>query len=411
MTLNVTRASGTPLLATAIAGSERVLGTSCVNGSVVTFSYNVAINQGAPASSPSPSFSLPFSLPSFSFPASTALQPSISKALSTPTQAFSSTIHTIVNIILAAAVVLFITFPAQLFNHTLEENWADIRRRGVRFLHLPKRFETPAATSAAPLHPRLDRFVFLGLFALGTLFGGLLYPHFGFNLPTLLALLGTAVTIWWTFWLVEHVAQAYRSLRHLDHTPYLHALPAGLLVAGLCVLISRLSDFAPGYLYGLVFSIAFATSLNKSQEGFLTALTTLVSLLLAVAAWFAWAAIHARADTGVVGLGLAVASTVLASIFVAGLVNSVFSLAPVRFFPGHHLFSWRRSAWAITFGLAVFLLLQVLLLPAQGGHAGSVPLVTAILLFVGFGTFSVAFWWYFARRKVHASVAVPPDPA
>jgi uncharacterized membrane protein YhhN len=83
----------------------------------------------------------------------------------------------------------------------------------------------------------------------------------------------------------------------------------------------------------------------------------------------------------------------------------------LRFLAGHQVFTWRRSAWAFTFGLAVFLVIQVLLLPAQGGHAGSAPLVTTIIFLVVFGAISIAFWWYFARRKdasLEPPLALPP---
>jgi hypothetical protein len=176
-------------------------------------------------------------------------------------------------------------------------------------------------------------------------------------------------------------------------------------------LLSRLTDFQPGYLYGLVYSVAFTQKLAKHQDGRLTALSSLVTLAVAVGAWVAWSRIHTQTATGLMALGLLLSTSILASVFVGGLVGSVFNLAPLRFLSGHKLFSWRKSVWALTFGLAFFLLLQVLLLPAQGGHSGNIPIIVTLGLFVVFGIFSVAFWWYFARRKAAAEKAAAATEA
>jgi hypothetical protein len=338
-------------------------------------------------------------------------QPPISSTLASPLQAFASPLHTLVNLALAAAVVLFITFPSQLFNRTLEENWVEIRRRLVRFLHLPKRLEAPAPT--APGRPEASTAlpVFVLVVLLGTIMGGLLNPSFGFNLPTLIALIGSALTIACGLTISYWVARTFRTARHVSSTTYFKALPAGLLIGAVCVLISRLSGFTPGYFYGLVYSLAFVVSLPKAQNGQLVTLSSLAALLVSVLAWFAWTPLHSLNITGLGALGLLVLTTTLASLFVGGLVGSLLSLIPLRFLVGHQVFAWRRSVWAFTFGLAVFLVLQVLLLPAQGGHAGNAPLVTTIIFLVVFGAVSIAFWWYFARRKDVSPTPESPPPS
>ena len=386
---------------------------SCVQLFTLTGPLNVSVGQSLIAASPGPlSPTLGFPLPSWlTLPrlpnfSSQSSQPPISSTLATPLQAFSSPTHTLLNLFLAALLVLFLTFPAQLFNHTLEENWPLVRSSLVRFFHLPARLASPAPGAVRPA----SRPLFLLTFTFGVLFGALLSSSFGFNLPTYLALLATAVTIWFYLSSSARIARAYRALRHTDHTPQFKALPVGLLVAALCVLVSRLTDFTPGYLYGLVFTLSFASTLNKPQEGFLTALTALLNLSLALAAWLLWSSLHNLSMSGYLGFGLLLLTTVLASLFVAGLINSIFSLFPLRFTPGHKVFSWHRSVWALTFGLTLFLVFQVLLLPAQGGHATTSSLLTTLLLFVFFGAFSVAFWWYFARRKQSSSVPTLTPP-
>ena len=45
-----------------------------------------------------------------------------SSALATPAQVFGSPVHTLVGAAITLGVILFITFPAQIFNRTFEEN-------------------------------------------------------------------------------------------------------------------------------------------------------------------------------------------------------------------------------------------------------------------------------------------------
>lgn len=416
LTLSVTAAtldSDGTLLATSLTGAQRVLGASCVKGSIATFFYDLTINQGVAQAavtsvSPAPRSAPPGSAPPVSTTSSITNQPPISSALAAPLQVFSSPVHTLINVAIAAGLVLFITFPSQLFNHTLEENYAEIRRRLVHFLHLPARLATASPVTVAPQPTaRASALVFWAVVVAGALLGALLNPHFGLNLPTLLSLVATAITILWGLGVAYGVSSAFRRFRHTPSPTYFKALPAGLIIAGLCVLASRLSDFQPGYLYGLVYSVAFASKLPKNQDGQLTAISSLSGLGLAVAAWLVWTPLHTIDAGGAAGVALLVATSVLASLFVGGLVGGILSLAPLRFLSGHKLFSWRREVWAILFGLALFLLLQVLLLPAKGGHAGSAPIVTAIIFLAVFGVFSVAFWWYFARRKDPDSESKP----
>ena len=411
LTLNVTKAQkqGNAVLATQVSGSERVLGASCINGATQPFFYFLAINEGTPAPQASSGTS-PISAPSIPLPnwithlSSTNSAPPISSALSGPAQAFSSPTRTIINLVIAGAVVLFITFPSQLFNHTLEENYAEIRRRLVRFLHLPKRLETPAPSSIAP-KPGVRAPIFWSMVASGAFLGALLNPKFGFNIPTYLGLVGSAITILWGLWLSYAVSRSYRQASHTASPAYFKALPAGLLVAGLCVLVSRLTDFTPGYLYGVVYSVGFTSKLAKRQDGQLTALSTIAGLGVAVLAWLAWSPLHTISATGLQALGLLVVTSALASVFIGGLISSLINMAPIRYLSGHKLINWRREVWALIFGLSVFLVLEVLLFPAQSAknaHASTTPLLVTLGLFLAFGIFSVAFWWYFARRKTEA---------
>jgi hypothetical protein len=228
----------------------------------------------------------------------------------------------------------------------------------------------------------------------------LLSPRFGFNAGSLAAfaamvlalLLGTAVP--------TAVSAAYRQVKRQDLTVRLHTLPAGLAIAALCVFISRISDFRPGYLYGVVCGLVFGTKLAKHQQGHVVALSAIATLAVSVGAWFAWVPVYAAASRPGANLGIVLAEDFLAAAFVSGLVGTVIGLLPFRFLPGGDLFNWHRGAWLAAFAVALFGTVQVMLRPVTGPtHPGHAPIVTAIILFVAFGALSITFRNYAVKRQ------------
>jgi Kef-type K+ transport system membrane component KefB len=97
---------------------------------------------------------------------------------------------------------------------------------------------------------------------------------------------------------------------------------------------------------------------------------------------------------------------------VGGLEALLFELVPLRFLRGEAVFAWNRLVWGFLFVGAAFLFAHILLNPANGyfGSTRNSPLFAAIVLFVGFGAVSVAFWAYFRFRspRVLESAGSPP---
>ena len=77
--------------------------------------------------------------------------------------------------------------------------------------------------------------------------------------------------------------------------------------------------------------------------------------------------------------------------------GNVIGLLPFKSLQGGRLFAWHRGVWAVIFAVGVFGLVEVFLHPEAGAvHPSPAPLVTAIILLLGFGGGSVAFNRYFA---------------
>ena len=295
------------------------------------------------------------------------------------------------------------TFPSQIFNRTFEEVYDDLRDWFERKVPRLRRFRTKLESNPSA---RRDELVFVATMLAGSLLGALLDQGFGFNVRALAGFAAMVLALAAGVAIPALVETAYRRARHKEAVFRLHALPAGIAVAAVCVLVSRLCDFRPGYLYGIVCGVVFGRELAKHEHGHIVALSSLATLAVSVGAWFAWVPVFSHASHAGANLGYVLADDFLAAAFVSGLVGSVFSLLPLRFLPGGDLAGWHRGVWVGVFAASLFLLVQVMLRPVTGAaHPGSAPAVTAVILFVVFGGISIAMRAYVLRKQARAGPA------
>src|ERR1700733_9427446 len=243
--------------------------------------------------------------------ASTSLS-TIASSLPTPGEAFASVAVVAVGAGISIAAILFITSPSQLFNLTFQENYAEIRellQRRVKWAIRPKK------ASESPRQPVTDWLKFMAVVLVGALFGGLLDPHFGTSLGTLDTYVAVVLAICLGAIFPALVTYQYHRARHEDRSWRLQALPLGLGVAAICVVISRLTQFEPGYLYGVICGIAFGTKLTTTQKGHIVALCALTTLAIAVVAWLVWLPITGAAQRPGAFFGIVILDDLLASIF------------------------------------------------------------------------------------------------
>jgi hypothetical protein len=335
-------------------------------------------------------------------PKAAQVRPSVFTVLPTPASSFASVTHDLENAGVTVAALVFITFPSQLFNSTFEENYEEIRawwQKKLSFLGRARR--RLAGRRGATQAERANVWAFAAVLVVGALLGNLINPHFGADLSSLASFLAVVGAIVVGMSVPATVNIVYRRRRHGAEQahPFLKALPAGLAIAAGCVLVSRLADFAPGYLYGLICGVAFSRQLAKHEKGHVIALSTVATLALATAVWSAWVPVQASVNHGHAGFGLVLVDDFLGSLFVSGLVGSVIGMLPLRFLPGGDLAAWHRGAWAAVFGVALFGMLQAMLRPVSHSHVGHAPIVTVIILLVLFGGGSLAFRQHFSGKE------------
>jgi hypothetical protein len=286
-----------------------------------------------------------------------------------------------VSALLALLLVLLMPFPAALFNSTLEENYDEVRGW---FSFVPRR---------DPSRPRPVWRDFALVVVLAAVLNAFLDPGLRFDRASGLLLAGLVLSIAAVSLLAVLPSRLLRGERAM-----VRVYPLGLAVAAVCVLVSRLTSFEPGYLYGVVAGFAFARPLRTDEQGRLSFVTAAFLLGVAAVAFVLRIPVHSAAADGATAWVLL--DTVLAAVFAAGVEANVLGLLPLRFLAGERLMAWRRWAWAAAFGLSLFAFLHALSARA-GDDSTTASVAVAAALFGVFATVSVTFWAYFRYRPSH----------
>jgi hypothetical protein len=301
----------------------------------------------------------------------------------------------LVSVLAAGALVLVIPFPSDLFNRTYAANQAEI----LGWFGPLGRAGPLSSIEGRGRRPWLS----FGVFAvLSAALSSLLNPASRLDAGTVAAIVGMASAIALFTTTSGLSSGLYLTRRIHGASIVLRVLVSSLPIAALCVLVSRLTSFQPGYLYGLIGAFVVAQTPSRSDAGRSVAVSAVVTLALAVAAWLLRTPVAALASGPAPPFAATAADTFLTVLVVLGLEHLVFRLMPIRFMDGDKLRSWSTVAWMVLFGVGVFGFLHVLLDPVNGynhlGDAKRAGMFTAIALFAGFGLLSVLFWGYFRFR-------------
>lgn len=288
-------------------------------------------------------------------------------------------------LVVAMLALFLVPFPAQLFNKTLEANHDEVRG-WFRWIRLPQALRGGADLWRSPIG--IAMFI-----AVSALLYALLDPGLGLNAASAAEVLGIAMGI-----VATTVVFSLPSIlvhRRIDSAWSVRVLPFTLVIGALCVLVSRVTSFEPGYVYGVLLGLTFVRDLDAAAEGRSISVSTVTMVVVGIAAWLLLGLVGDIGD--VVGIAL---RTALAATMVGGLEGAALGLLPLRFQPGERVWAWNRIAWGVLFAGAMFLFILLLINPASGYLADSskTPLITIVALLLAFGGISVAFWGYFRFR-------------
>jgi hypothetical protein len=224
---------------------------------------------------------------------------------------------------------------------------------------------------------------------------GFLDPGFGLNSESLPVLGGLLIGVLLTTLGFALPAMLLRKKRSGERGR-LRVLPVALLVGLACVLVSRLIGFLPGYLYGIALGLIFSVEVGEDIEAREVAATALITMALAIGAWFGLGAARVSEPSLLSDL----TEAALAMTTVAAFEALVFGLLPIHGMPGRVLFKQRRRLWMVVWGLSVLAFFHVLVNPSSGYLVDTavVPVATTYALLAGFTLVSLGLWAWFRRR-------------
>ena len=228
---------------------------------------------------------------------------------------------------------------------------------------------------------------------------GFLSPGFGFNTASLYLLLAMTIGIASVTYVSEGGA-AWFSQRHLKVPAGVRVHTGAVLVALVCVVISRLIDFKPGIVYGFIASTVLLVpiALDRNQSGRMAMYPMLMLLGTAMTAWLllGWV----RGDGGGGGWANQLAQALLAGIFVGGIEGVMYNLVPIAFLDGRAIFEWKKPAWIAMFGVSTFLFWQLLINPDGSYFDFRETGVTLVLVVAAvYALVTAATWSYFRWRN------------
>lgn len=242
--------------------------------------------------------------------------------------------------------------------------------------------------------------LWLGI-AAAALVASFIDPRFGLNpmsVRILLTVFGAFVVYNLLGWML---VKAIVSRIEPSARPVVQFRWGSILVLVVAVLVSRLLDFSPGIVFGVVAGLTFAVALAASKRAVVVLVGSGFALSAGLLAWLLYSVL-AQVESNLVTVTL---TELFSAIAIEGIATLPLALLPFAAFDGGVLSRWKRWVWALsyTLGMAVFLLVLV---TAPAGFA-SIPgdFVRWMLIFVAFALVATVLWWLDgrARRK-------PPTP-
>jgi hypothetical protein len=286
------------------------------------------------------------------------------------------------------ALLLFVALPAELLNVTFEENY---ERMFGRLSFLKRRREPPLARITA----WFARFKLLGGIAL-TLFAALVFgfadPNFGFDLASLRTVMASGIALF----IVGYVASALTGLILRGRWAMVTTIelkPLGIVLTILGVVLSRLLDFSPGFLFGLIIGLGVIGASSLAERVRLTLVNSSLIFVFAIAAWLGYSAIAGAGGT--TGFWDTLGNDTMVAVTSEGLTALVVGLLPLRFLEGESLFQRSKLLWAGAYLLAAIAFVLILIPAADNWGETTGPVWFWIGVLVVFGIAAFAVYMYF----------------
>jgi hypothetical protein len=239
---------------------------------------------------------------------------------------------------------------------------------------------------------------------------GFLSPDFGLDASSVLLFASIVLGVGFVTFLTEG-GGALLASRRMRAPASVRLYLAAVLIAIMCVALTRLMDFQPGILYGFVASSVLLGSvvLDRRQSAVLVIVPSFALLAASLLAWAIIPSVRPLAESGG-SWWLVLLQAALVTIFVAGIEGLFYAMIPITFMDGATVFEWNKLVWAGSFGLATFLFWHLLLNQndAYLDALRQTRVAVALGLVLAYGAVTVGTWLFFKVRNAGGSVADQP---
>ena len=319
---------------------------------------------------------------------------SVSASLQPFWEVFASPVAIGTSLLAGLAFLVLVAFPAELLTGAVVDRYNYVQRSaGAR----PVRSWWAGLTAWLGARPILAG---VTLVALAALVSGFADPNFGFDLASLrlfIACFITAVIISYGTWFITT-----RVLLRRWEVPTSIALrPFTIVLSIVGVILSRLLDFSPGFLFGLMLGLSFPPATPAIMRSRARLLRTSLILGFATASWFVYSAAYAL-DISQYGFGGALAQDTLAALSTGGLSGMLVAMLPFLYLDGQDIWDHSKRIWASIYAvIAVVFFFIVAPKPSSWADLGPRYGPWVILLGCFTAVALVAYFWLriLARRE------------
>jgi hypothetical protein len=282
--------------------------------------------------------------------------------------------------VLAGLVFLvLVAFPAEILTAAVKDRYKFLQRK--RTVRAPRWFaEHPIVSGVA-------------LLAIATIISGFADPAFGPDVASLRLLIAcfiaALVVSYGAYLLTSRIMNRRWAL------PTSIALrPYTLIITVVGVILSRVLDFSPGFLFGLMLGLSFPTATPAVLRSRARLIRTAMILGIAVVAWFGYSFAAAVVATMEPSFGTALLVDTLAALSTEGLTGMLIAMLPFLFLDGHDLWMHSKRLWASVYAVVVVVFFLVVApKPDSWGDLGAKYGPWALIL----GAFTVvslgAYFW------------------
>ncbi len=222
-------------------------------------------------------------------------------------------------------------------------------------------------------------------------------PHVGLNagsvrmLGSIALSLAVEVVVSWVLviWVVRRV--------HPNALASFEFRPLSLLMVVGAVVLSRVTGFEPGIVFGLVAGLGFVAVTTAAETAKL-ALTQLAWVFgLALVGWIAYSTMGEQSSA----VGVFTSET-LAGLAVGGFSATPIALFPLRGLGGHDVFTWSKRVWAVVYAIGLLGFLAIIMpMPGSWGEV-SWSLTAWIAGYFAYLTVAIVAWAVLREGKPEA---------